>query len=584
MKRIFLLLATVSFFWLSALWIANAYTLAPATSQTKDPRISTAFQQAHDYFQSWYDKIVNGDSTDKVDNWDASKAIEFFERGQDLMDKYHSSIDFGNEESTIFMAQLYTYLWIAYDRVANYEKAITIFNKWLALEGIDKLLEHKAYLINDIGYSLFQMGKYIESLWKYKEALKISPELDMAKRNIIFLALLEKSIVWMHENGLTRFTTPRTFRYEQELSREQASKFFVEFSKKYLNIPEKDSSCTFTDLKKSDQTLQSYIISACKIDIIRWSHGVFSPKDKLTYGQVVTLVSRMLDGTRFDNTTANFREDHMDNLYTKWILDDSDLETDADSVVKRADIATLLYHTYLYLVNAKDLPPAPDDSLGLTSPCADSGAIDQGILLTQVQDPAAFSHSLDYIYSGGEIYYQDVLLSHIDKQTFTVFDSFFWHDYALDQNHVYYEWEILTWADPKSFVVVDHPYCQYDAHHVYIDGEMASCTGEAIDQGISLLQIKAPLSNPSYVYSGGKIYYQFDRESSTVFVSGTDNQTFAVFDGGSYESQYALDKQHVYYQGRLLHWADSVSFVLSDWYDHDAYHIYRDGKMLFSCK
>ncbi len=225
-----------------------------------------------------------------------------------------------------------------------------------------------------------------------------------------------------------------------------------------------------------------------------------------------------------------------------------------------------------------------DDSLGLTSPCTQD--IVTGTLLIQVKDPSSLFNP-QYVYSGGHIYYRDQLLSNVDKKTFTIFDSSFWNDYALDKNHVYYLGEIITGADPTTFVVAANQFCEYDAHHLYYGGEMTSCTGEAVDEPVLLMQTTGSKPFSEYMYSDGKIYYSEGKinQKDGVVVPGVDNQTFTIFAGDSPAvAAYALDKNHVYYDGEIVNGADPVSFVISDQYEHDAHHIYTDGELLFSCK
>jgi hypothetical protein len=91
-------------------------------------------------------------------------------------------------------------------------------------------------------------------------------------------------------------------------------------------------------------------------------------------------------------------------------------------------------------------------------------------LLAQAEEKPFFP---DYTYSHNAIYYDDNLLSGSDAQTFTVFDSVFGNDYALDKYNLYYKGEIIGDSDPQSSLITDS-YHVYHAGHIYYDGVLMS--------------------------------------------------------------------------------------------------------------
>jgi len=108
----------------------------------------------------------------------------------------------------------------------------------------------------------------------------------------------------------------------------------------------------------------------------------------------------------------------------------------------------------------------------------------------------------------------------------------FGSDYALDKNHLYYEGKIIGDSDLKSPLITDMDYV-YHADHIYYNG---------------------------------------------INMSGVNSQTFAIFD------RYALDKNHVYYEGTIVD-ANVASFVElqhsnSEYDAYDITHKYHHGDIV----
>lgn len=175
-----------------------------------------------------------------------------------------------------------------------------------------------------------------------------------------------------------------------------------------------------------------------------------------------------------------------------------------------------------------------------TSSSTDTGAIQKGtlllqespeepILLAQTQEVPLFP---DYNYSNNAIYYYDEIISWADSVTFTVFDSFFGNNYAIDKNHLYYEGKIIADADGTNTIIANRNYIYY-ANHIYYDDEL---------------------------------------------MPDVDPQTFTIFD-----YQYSLDKNNVYYKSEILSGADLASFSVLEnaTWEYQAYDVnqkYYDGE------
>jgi len=78
--------------------------------------------------------------------------------------------------------------------------------------------------------------------------------------------------------------------------------------------------CAFSDMTSVDPTLTDYVAKACSYGIMRGSNGKFMPINKLTRADAFVVVSRMLDGNKYDNNSAQYRTDHASNLMARGII------------------------------------------------------------------------------------------------------------------------------------------------------------------------------------------------------------------------------------------------------------------------
>lgn len=59
--------------------------------------------------------------------------------------------------------------------------------------------------------------------------------------------------------------------------------------------------CEFTDLGTQTEEMQTYIIQACQLGLMGVNTSLFNPNDAVSKANFVTIFSRMLFGTMYDN-------------------------------------------------------------------------------------------------------------------------------------------------------------------------------------------------------------------------------------------------------------------------------------------
>jgi hypothetical protein len=101
----------------------------------------------------------------------------------------------------------------------------------------------------------------------------------------------------MYENELTIFSTPATFMIDKEITREQASKFFVVLARIFTTIqPDISKIANFNDIEKADRTLKPYITEAFQMDIFQGTNNKFLPFNNLTQAQALAVITRVIFG------------------------------------------------------------------------------------------------------------------------------------------------------------------------------------------------------------------------------------------------------------------------------------------------
>lgn len=162
---------------------------------------------------------------------------------------------------------------------------------------------------------------------------------------------LYDAINWMYANELTIYNDPTKFGIYDPITREQASKFFVNF---YMAAFDKKPFVTatnpFNDIDNADPTLRMYIINSSTLKLFKGSNWKFMPFNHLTKAQALAVMIRMatwlLDESqqpRYSNYLNQAESmELLDNInYSYATLDDED--------IVRWDVALILYRLYDYL-------------------------------------------------------------------------------------------------------------------------------------------------------------------------------------------------------------------------------------------
>ena len=165
----------------------------------------------------------------------------------------------------------------------------------------------------------------------------------------------------MRDNGLTTAKDINSYMPFEYLTREQAAKMFLQFAKAlgYTTPLEENPSCDFTDLKDADPNLVNSIKEVCQLWLMQWANWKFSPNAVMTKSQFVTMLIRLYEGKRLDETTNPWWANYFIKAGELWILDKWDINSFEGSLT-RYEAALLFYrfqlkHTINSWLNAWNL-------------------------------------------------------------------------------------------------------------------------------------------------------------------------------------------------------------------------------------
>ncbi len=188
---------------------------------------------------------------------------------------------------------------------------------------------------------------------------------------------LKEAIEWMYENWLTIFNSPDTFMSNDNLTREQASKFFAQFASKVLNkdFTENVDLSIFSDIGNADSSLTYYIIQSNYMWLFQGSNWKFMPFNKLTQAQAIAVAIRMIDWY-LDETSWKRYENYYNNANNYWLLKrwKFDLTTLDKTNITRWDMALILYNLYKYIENEDvyDVIEYNDNIINASSACVNA--------------------------------------------------------------------------------------------------------------------------------------------------------------------------------------------------------------------
>ena len=158
-------------------------------------------------------------------------------------------------------------------------------------------------------------------------------------------------VLWAHGKGITSFDTLAGFRYDDRVSRQEASKMIVNFAIALKGdefaMTIKNELCTFVDSNLFGPTLVSYIKTACQQNIfkgIQETNGLmFYPNENFTRAQAVAVLIRVSEGMMLENVNPWYKNylNKADDLTDGYI---NAGDYDFEGKVTRGELIAWMFH------------------------------------------------------------------------------------------------------------------------------------------------------------------------------------------------------------------------------------------------
>lgn len=163
------------------------------------------------------------------------------------------------------------------------------------------------------------------------------------QETIVWNSELERAINRWYTNKLTSYGEVTWFKPNNNITREQAAKFFLEWSKLLQYKGSYDGNCNFNDTAGAEPTLKSYINEICWVWLMKGNWISFNPFSTLTHAEAITILARIASQNGEFATNDIRRQPYYDYINELNILPDHINTTTMDQAISRGDLMILLF-------------------------------------------------------------------------------------------------------------------------------------------------------------------------------------------------------------------------------------------------
>lgn len=157
-----------------------------------------------------------------------------------------------------------------------------------------------------------------------------------------------------YHKDITSYNTLKTFRYDDVISRQEASKMVMNFAKSiptytpfvYFDYPNAASRCVFQDNELFHYSLSTHIYNACRNMIFVWADlddgswfKKFYPHHNITKEQLIAVLIRLYYG-RLDESGALWSKRYIEKARSLW------LSFDTSGEATRGEVIYWMYYLY----------------------------------------------------------------------------------------------------------------------------------------------------------------------------------------------------------------------------------------------
>lgn len=209
----------------------------------------------------------------------------------------------------------------------------------------------------------------------------------------------------MYANGLTMYNNVADYRPDDSLTREEAAKIVGQaYILWWYNQSTKNSNCNFADKDLFNPTLADFITQVCQWEIFVGSEGNFMPYNTLTKAQASTVLVRILEGKKSDESKSPRWIDYYKKAQAIGLTADS--QANFDNAISRRDMAIFMWRVQQVVsneqlkvlsLNSMNKAVSPDQD-NTTSLFVDYSTIAANI---NVSDDPELQEALNWMFDNG---------------------------------------------------------------------------------------------------------------------------------------------------------------------------------------
>lgn len=160
---------------------------------------------------------------------------------------------------------------------------------------------------------------------------------------------LEDAITTIYELGITKFNTPTTYMATNAIRRDEAATMFYRLATKLALLGSASSNnCTFSDISQAHSDLADIVRNSCRYGLFQGDNGKFLPTSSITNAQALTVLTRMLDGNKSEQTDGHWALNYYNYMKEAWYTRGlgAHYSSNLDQTITRGDIALMLARIY----------------------------------------------------------------------------------------------------------------------------------------------------------------------------------------------------------------------------------------------
>lgn len=126
---------------------------------------------------------------------------------------------------------------------------------------------------------------------------------------------LDDAVTTIYGLGITKFSTPSTYMADNPIRRDEAATMLYRLADTLdLLGEESDTNCRFADISQAHSDLINVVTNSCRYGLFQGDGNRFLPTASITNAQALTVLTRMLDGNKSEDTGGHWALNYYDYM------------------------------------------------------------------------------------------------------------------------------------------------------------------------------------------------------------------------------------------------------------------------------